>query len=251
LPSEWGYNLIELLELACNRHGGLGRWNAARTLTVPMVIGGALFEIKGFPEPLEATVQVDTRTPRSEFYPYPLAHERGVFTAKRVWIETREKRLLTESNNPRDTFAGHVRSTPWDQLQRLYFLGYAMWNYLCTPFLFNRPGFRCTELAPHEEQNESWRVLEVAYPPDFPAHCPVQKLYFDTSGVLKRLDYQTDIAGGVASHYCFDPKTFDGLLFYTRRRVVRRTAEIPDLSGPSTISLEFGSVVVSGWASFA
>jgi hypothetical protein len=62
----------------------------------------------------------------------------------------------------------------------------------------------------------------------------------------KRLDYQTDIAGGVASHYCFDPKTFDGLLFYTRRRVVRRTAETPDLSGPSTISLEFGSVVVSG-----
>jgi len=155
--------------------------------------------------------------------------------------------LLTESNNPRDTFAGHVRSTPWDQLQRLYFLGYAMWNYLCTPFLFNLPGFHCRELAPHEEQNQTWRVLEVTYPPEFPAHCPVQKLYFDTSGLLKRLDYQTEIAGGIASHYCFDPTVFDGLLFYTRRRVVRRTAEGPDLSGPPTISLEFGPVAISNY----
>jgi hypothetical protein len=236
---------MELLELACRRHGGFERWNAVRTLTVPMVIGGALFELKGFPEPLATTVQIDSRTPRTELHPYPLADERGVFTPKRVWIETRERALLAESLNPRDTFAGHVRSTPWDQLQRLYFLGYAMWNYLSTPFLFKLPGFLTTELTPHEEQSESWRVLEVIYPPGFPAHCPVQKLYFDTSGLLKRLDYQTDIAGGVASHYCFDPKVFDGLLFYTRRRVVRRTAEGPDLSGPPTISLEFGPVAIS------
>jgi hypothetical protein len=238
--------VIELLALACRRHGGLDRWKAARTLTAPMAIGGALFETKGFPEPLETMVQVDTSTPRTEFNSYPLADQRGVFTAKRVWIEARDGKLLAESQNPRDTFAGHVRSTPWDQLQRLYFLGYAMWNYLCTPFLFTLPGFNTTELASHEEQDELWRVLEVTYPPDFPAHCPVQKLYFDESGLLKRLDYQTDIAGGVASHYCFEPKTFDGLLFYTRRRVVRRTAEGPDLSGPSTISLKFGSVVISG-----
>src|SRR6202140_2481150 len=37
--------------------------------------------------------------------------------------------------------AHNVRDTKWDQLQRVYFLGYAMWNYLAAPFIFVRDGF--------------------------------------------------------------------------------------------------------------
>ena len=40
----------------------------------------------------------------------------------------------------RASFAGHDRATQWDQLQRLYFSSYAMWNSLTTPFLFAQPG---------------------------------------------------------------------------------------------------------------
>jgi hypothetical protein len=49
--------------------------------------------------------------------------------------------------------------------------------------------------------------------------------------MLKRLDYTTDVIGGVATHYCYDPKTVDGIVIPTLRRVVRRTPEGPLISG--------------------
>jgi hypothetical protein len=36
-----------------------------------------------------------------------------------------------------------------------------------------------------------------------PAHTKVQKLYFGDDFMLRRLDYVTDVLGGVAAHYCF------------------------------------------------
>lgn len=50
-----------------------------------------------------------------------------------------------------------------------------------------------------------------------PAHWPAQKFFFDAKGLLKRIDYETVVAGGIASHYCYDPKTFGGIVFPTRR----------------------------------
>src|ERR1700730_5105292 len=98
-----------------------------------------------------------------------------------------------------------------------------MWNYLTTPFLLSRPGFELKELAPHLEDRETWRVLQVTFPPDIPTHCTVQKFYFSAEGMLKRIDYVTDVLGGVAAHYCYDPKTFGDPVFPPRRPVCRRT----------------------------
>ena len=41
--------------------------------------------------------------------------------------------------------------TPWDVLQLAYFIGYAMWNYLTTPFLFTYPGVEAREIEPWHE----------------------------------------------------------------------------------------------------
>jgi hypothetical protein len=41
---------------------------------------------------------------------------------------------------------------------------------------------------------------EVTYPDDVPAHTKVQKLYFGNDFMLRRLDYVTDVLGGVAAH---------------------------------------------------
>ncbi|MFF7756218.1 hypothetical protein ACFZCP_45250 [Streptomyces sp. NPDC007971] len=49
---------------------------------------------------------------------------------------------------PRDdskSFTGHDLSTPWDQLDRAHYNGYALWTYLTTPFLLAMPGF--TDIA--------------------------------------------------------------------------------------------------------
>jgi hypothetical protein len=82
------------------------------------------------------------------------------------------------------------------------------------------------------------------YPDDVPAHTKVQKLYFDEQFMLKRLDCVTDVLGGVAAHYCYDPVTVDGIVFPSLRRVVRRTPEGPLLTGRTSFMLDYVDVVV-------
>jgi hypothetical protein len=94
-----------------------------------LAISGALLEIKGFPERLETTVLIDADVPHAVMHPYGKHGQRGDFRPGRVLIETDDGSIVDERLNPRDAFAGHVRETKWDQLHRLYFLSYAMWNY--------------------------------------------------------------------------------------------------------------------------
>jgi hypothetical protein len=56
-------------------------------------------------------------------------------------------------------------------------------------------GFNFQELDPHVEGRETWRVLEVTYPDNIPAHTKTQKLYFDDAFMLERCDYETDVLG--------------------------------------------------------
>ena len=87
-------------------------------------------------------------------------------------------------------------------------------------------------------------MLEVIYPDGILAHTKVQKLYFDDGFMLKRLDYVTDVLGGVAAHYCYDPVTIDGVVFPTLRRVVRRTADRALLSGRTSFILDYTDVAI-------
>jgi len=128
----------ELLDLAIKAHGGLDQWKAVKSIAVEAIISGQLLEAKGFHEHLFTRIELDTRTPHTTLTPYGGDGRRGVFTPDRVWIETLDGTLVEERPDPRAAFAGHVRATKWDELHRLYFLGYAMWNYLTTPFLLAR-----------------------------------------------------------------------------------------------------------------
>jgi hypothetical protein len=233
-----------LLDLVVQAHGGIERWNAVRAIEVTFNFTGALLELKGFPGHRRPTAFIDAREPRTVLEHIGGDDRRWVFTPERVWIERPDGSLVEERGSPRAAFKGHERSTPWDHLHLTYFLGYAMWNYLTAPFLFTRPGFKTKELQPHSESGETWRVLEVTYPDDIPAHCSVQLLYFGEDGMLRRLDYVTDVLGGVAAHYCYDPKNFDGLTIPTFRRVVRRTPEGPKLAGPTSFSLDYSHLRV-------
>src|SRR3546814_20705780 len=86
-----------------------------------------------------------------------------------------------------------AREYPWDLLHLAYFCGYAGWNYLTTPFLFTYPGFETEEIEPWEEEGEIWRRLKVRFSPDIPTHCPEQIFHFDAKGLLRRLDYHSEV----------------------------------------------------------
>ena len=241
-----GDDMDDLLQLAVKAHGGLERWLEVKSLDFKLSVTGALFRLKGHPHGLEdITMHIDTRKPAASLTPYAHHAATGYFTPEKVWIEAPTGGVLEERTEPRASFAGHVRETPWDQLHRLYFISYAMWNYVTAPFLFTRPGFQVREVESHVENGETWRRLWVSFPAEVPTHCAEQVFYFNDKGLLQRLDYVTDVLGGVASHYCYDHQEFGGLVIPTLRRVVRRTPTGPALTGPTSVLLQLSNVGVS------
>ena len=157
---------------------------------------------------------------------------------------SRDGTVIQERHRPRDAFAGHVWETKWDALHLTYFIGYAMWNYVSIPFYLANPDFTTRELDGHNENDEHWRVLEVAYPDGVPAHTKVQKFYFGPDLLLRRMDYVTDVAGGVAAHYCFDHRPYEGIIMPTLRRIVSRTGEGAKVTGRTGFLLDYIDVDV-------
>jgi hypothetical protein len=233
----------DLLNLAMKAHGGLERWKQVRNMQAKVTLNGTLWQIKGRPDGLSGVVmRLNTKQPDLTITPFPKPGTAGHFTPSRVWIEDANGTVVSELKNPRDSFAGAVLTTKWNELQELYFASYAFWNYFTAPFLLAQPGVEVEEIETHNEDGETWRQLSVIFPPGIPTHSARQTFYFNDKGLLQRLDYATDVAGGVAAHYCFDHVTFDGIVVPTFRRVVKRKPEGPIIHGPTAVLIVISDV---------
>ena len=104
-----------------------------------------------------------------------------------------------------------------DAIQVAYFTSAATWTYLTTPFVFIRPGVRTQEIAPWNEDGQTWRRLPVTFPDSMANHNPDQVFYYDDEFRQRRMDYQPDVTGSPIAHYTHHPTMFDGFLFYTMR----------------------------------
>jgi hypothetical protein len=125
------------------------------------------------------------------------------------------------------------------------------------PFSLVGPGFETREIEDHWEPgyvnssgaSESWRVIEISYPLNYHAHTRVQKYYFDREKLwIRRMDYVADVAGGIASHYCFDHQVVKGIVVPMLRRVVDRIPETDTamIFGPSGFVLDYFDVDFEG-----
>ncbi|WP_186036949.1 hypothetical protein [Burkholderia gladioli] len=239
--------MTELLEKVLHAHGGLDNWRRVNTIDFRLTLRGSALAFKRQPQGLRnVLVKIDARHPRTLITPFPFPGSRGVFDNGSVRIETDAGVLTTLLDTPRKSFEAHDRQSPWSESQLLYFIGYALRNYMTMPFLLASDGVHCEEVTPHEEHGESWRVLEVLFPPDIHVHCPEQKFYFNDAGHLVRNDYAPEVSRGTASHYTFDHQDFDGFIFPTHRRVVHREPSGRTLlTAPSIFRLDIESVVLS------
>jgi hypothetical protein len=221
------------------------RWKKVSQVAVTVSISGGLWTLKGYPQGLpNITMTIDASMPSVQMTPYLNPTNTGHFEADRVWITDSAGNILDDRTSPRAAFANHVRETPWDDLHQLYFAGAGFWNYFTTPFLLTRPEVETSEIEPIVENGERLRRLKVKFSPAIPTHSEEQTFHFSEDGILRRLDYVT-VEKGVASHYCFDHKSFDGLLFPTLRRVVQRNADGPRVFGPTSVLVRVHDVLIS------
>jgi hypothetical protein len=216
----------DLLEQALEAQGGAERFDSADEIVSRLSSGGTAFRIR-FKSGALANFEgrVSTRQPRTVIAPYPKEGQRGVFDGDVVRIESEDgATVIAERRSPRAAFRGLRHNIWWDDLDLLYFAGYALWNYTTTPFIFRRPGFELEEVEPWRENGSQWRRLRVRFPADIPTHSREQTFYFDDAGLLRRLDYTAEVFGSwaKAAHYCHDHKELSGLIVPTRRRVTPR-----------------------------
>lgn len=209
-----------LLDKAMDAHGGLENWKKIKLLHVDLDIGGNILLTK-FNSPLNRhySCTIDPNNIEAILDPYPKPGFRGIYQGHDVWIQSEVGKEVKRKQVDRTSLSSQV---VWDDLDLLYFLGYAIWNYVLTPFLFRLPGFKVRELEPQQQRNgEVVRRLKVIFPDTVPTHCPEQTFYFNEQGRLIRLDYTAEILGRWAkgAHICSQHQRFGNFVFPTKRKV--------------------------------
>jgi hypothetical protein len=157
----------------------------------------------------------------------------GLFEATAVRIEGRGPAKRTD---PRTRFSHSLLPVRWDALDLLYFSGYAIWNYLTTPYLLTHSGVKVRELP--------GRRLLVHFPDGFHTHCSEQIFHFDSEFRLARIDYTAEVVGrwARAAHLCIEHRSFDAIPVPVRRRVLPRGPTGRPLPFPTAVSLEVANV---------
>lgn len=214
----------ELLQSVLHAHGGLERFRRFETVSATVVTGGELWPSKGIVMDAFAR-RASAATGREWSSVTPFGNPGWVmdFVPERIEVRDEHGKVVAERDAPRAAFAGHERHTPWDPLHRAYFNGYALWTYLTSPFLLAMPGIEVQEIAPWMEAGQRWRVLRATFPPAIATHSMQQDFYFDGDFLLRRHDYQVEVAGGLpAAQYIDDLRACDGFMFPGKRRAYPR-----------------------------
>jgi hypothetical protein len=217
-----------LLREVLAAHGGIDRWKRYGKISATIVSGGDLFDAKGLkPDMTPRKVSAATKVERMIATPFGNPNWKMTFAPDRVVIEDCNGAVVAERSNPRNGFAGHSFETPWDPVHRAYFSGYALWTYLNTPFFLAMQGFEVEEVAPWIEGNDTWRVLRAKFPANIASHSSNQDFYFGPDFLLRRHDYQVDIAGSFpGAQYVYDLQEFAGFWFPTKRRAHPRNVDL-------------------------
>ena len=235
----------ELLGQILNAHGGIDRWNKYEKVEATIVSGGGFFPLKGVIQDADPRrMAVWLHEERSSVLPYGAPDQRTMFTPDRIAIEKLDGTVVAERRDPRDSFAGHQMSTPWDALHRAYFNGEALWTYLTTPFLLAMEGVVVEETEPWSEDNETWRVLRAHFPGSIETHSLVQDFFFDHDFRLRRHDYNVNIAGGFnAAQLTSDYIVADGIHLPTKRRAYTRGPDRRPITDMLMVSIDISDVV--------
>jgi len=231
-------DIQHLIDNVIAAHGGATLWQSLTAIDAVLSADGFLFTTKRRPPLVRMRVRAATDAMQFTFYDYPRPGLRGEWSGdEEVRIVDTAGAIVARRQHPRAAFRGLRRQLWWDDLDFLYFAGYATWNYLTTPFIFLRPGFQFELLpvAPGEVVR-----LRAIFPPDTVTHSRSQVFHIAPNGHLLRLDYTAEVVGGWAraAHLCEHYRNFDGLWAPTQRRVYPLFGRAEPLPWPTLVAID-------------
>lgn len=238
-----------LLSEVIEAHGGRERFSQVSEIRAHVLTGGLMPSMKRM-KLADYGLRVGTDRPAASFDPYPRLGCTGSFYGDSVQVADAQGAVISRREHPRRAFfgaSGLRRKLRWDELDSLYFAGYAMWNYLNLPFLLEDERLRVSEGESIDADGERWRRLDVRFPEGFPTHSARQSFFFDPEGLLRRHDYSPDVVSrrAGASHLSDGHREVQGIVFPTARRVVPRGPGGRPMPGPAIIKIELDSIVLA------
>lgn len=215
----------DLINRICSAHGGIERWLLVESIQMQMDIFGPILVTKfNSPWLSNITVNIHTDKPYVSIHDFPQAGHTGIFDGFNVYIFNANDKIYSERNFNNSNQLKSKARLHWDHLDLIFYLGNALWNYCCSPYIFKDKGFEChrgEDLLLNDGNVLS--SLNVRYPGHIPTLSKQQVFYFDQKGLLKRHDYSSDIISPIAGSNLYEGhKTFGGLIFPTHRTAFPR-----------------------------
>jgi hypothetical protein len=99
------------------------------------------------------------------------------------------------------------------------------------------------ELDPGSVQFDNWRRLEVRFPPRVVTHSTEQTFYFDRDGLLRRIDYTSELEDTRVAQLFSGHQRFSGVLIPTLGTSLRIAPDGVSLAKPSLVDIEIFDVV--------
>jgi hypothetical protein len=231
---------MALLEDVLDASGGIDAWQRSTRFTAHLSIDGALLAEMGKGGLLKDVVAVgSTQNQLLTFIGFTAADKSGGYRPDRVTIERLGGGLLQERDDPRATFVQHTGQASWDDLDLVYFCGFALWTTLTMPFVLTLPNVRVEELAERHEPGHVWRRLRAVFPPEITTHAAEQVFSFDASGLQWRTDYTSIGAGdGALVDHASAHQNFSGIVLPTLRRSLRVGADGTLVAKPAALDIE-------------
>lgn len=235
----------KLINKIITAHGGIKKWEKIKEINVTARTGGLLPLTKLKSSALsKINFTVYPNKMQTVFNDFPEVGSKGVFDNGYVYIENGTGEIEDERDDPRSYFNRISKKLYWDYLDTIYFVGYASWNYMCTPFMFKLPGFEFSLMDKYVENDEEFDRLKVIYPDNIHTHCKEQVYYYDKYLLLRRIDYTAEIVGSWAraAHYCYDYIKYDGISVPTSRKVFMRKADGSHIEVPIFIWIKISNL---------
>jgi hypothetical protein len=240
---------VSLLDEAIEAAGGLKAWSGVSEISAHVRSGGFLMrsKLKGG-HFTDYGLSVATGRQSAIFQPYPRPSSTGVFEQGDVRILNQGGQVSAERENAREAFfglSGLAKKAWWNDLDALYFAGYAMGNYLNSPFLLAGEGFESAEVEGIKVKGEQWRRLDVRFPDRLHTHCREQSFYFGPDGLLRRHDFTIDVIGGATGMlYATDYRNVDGIIIPTTRRGYAWQGDYQLIPEPLLVAIDMGAITI-------
>lgn len=236
---------VDILDRLTAAHGGRDAWSDVTAISARLSTGGLAYKSRlrfGALRHIEVAVHLVEQ--RVSVLDFPWQGWWGEWCHDRVSLGPVGGVAEQRRAHARGRFKGWLAHPRWDDLDLLFFLGYALWNYLSFPRLLALPGVVLRLL--HGGRHRQPTLLAARFPDDIPTHCEHQYFHLDADGLLRRHDYVAEVFGrwAAGANHCLRNEMVDGLRLYTRRRVVPAMGHRVSLPVPTLVWIELDDLSV-------